>query len=403
MPYVAVKIDKQETDYRELTESTLIGRAPDCDIQIRDILLSRHHCRLEPVGNGWRVSDLTSKNGTIINGQKLAEPVLLKESDIIRVGRSKIVFHAGALEKGMTRRAAAPVRAADPSEALAGTLAGFTLLMPGESEAPPANMPTPQPKPKEPVGLEKSDVRELLTAIASSSWDSIYAEARQQTVNAGEGGTAASEAQEKPKRRERPRSPVDLSLQADVEGEEKLKPGSGVVDENILHVSDRDAEGVEVPEIAVPGMDVASAEVSSADVASMDIPGMDMPGAGVEESPRMEYMKAAAPVGAMRMKRQWRMRISRRAVWRPLSWMMLAAWIAAVATLFTWWTTHTDGSQNKPQTPSVLRHSVTGDPQGNAEPGGIAPAAAGVPSVDASGGRGLRMNLQGERIAVAAI
>jgi hypothetical protein len=296
MPFIAVKSDRQEIDHRELSGSAVVGRAPDCDIQIRDILLSRHHCRLEETDFGWQITDLQSKNGTILNGQKLIEPVYLKDNDVVRVGRCSIVFHAGAMEAGMKHRPAAPLRPADPSEALAGTLAGFTLLMPGEGEAPPANQPSPQPRPKEPASYEKQELRELLTTIASSSWDSIYAEASKATANRGEVQARVNAGDdEKPQRRARPRSPIDLSLQADTLPRTNGKKDR--TDENMLHVSHEDAARPE-PVASVPRV-----------------------------APAVKIQRVQTP---------------RRSLSRSLSVAALVLWVAAVATMFTWWTTHTD-------------------------------------------------------------
>jgi predicted component of type VI protein secretion system len=294
MPFIAVKSDRQEIDHRELSRSAVVGRAPDCDIQIRDILLSRHHCRLEETDFGWQITDLKSKNGTILNGQKLIEPVYLKDNDVVRVGRCSIVFHAGALEAGMKHRPAAPLRPADPSEALAGTLAGFTLLMPGEGEAPPVNQPSPQPKPKEPASYENKELRELLTTIASSSWDSIYAEASKATANNPPRANAADD--DKPKRRARPRSPIDLSLQADTLARTNGK--KDLADENMLHVSHEDAARPEPVASAVPVM------------------------------PAVTIHRVQKP---------------RRSLSRTFSLAALVIWVAAVATMFTWWTTHAEG------------------------------------------------------------
>ena len=48
MPYVIFTANGEEYDRRELTRPMVLGRAPDCDITIPDITLSRRHCRLEP-------------------------------------------------------------------------------------------------------------------------------------------------------------------------------------------------------------------------------------------------------------------------------------------------------------------------------------------------------------------
>ena len=42
----------------------MVGRSPECDVAVRDLLLSRTHCRIEPAGHGWKVVDLNSRNGT---------------------------------------------------------------------------------------------------------------------------------------------------------------------------------------------------------------------------------------------------------------------------------------------------------------------------------------------------
>ena len=50
MAYLILTANGEEFDRRELAEGSgvIIGRAPDCDVSVPDIVLSRHHCRLEP-------------------------------------------------------------------------------------------------------------------------------------------------------------------------------------------------------------------------------------------------------------------------------------------------------------------------------------------------------------------
>ncbi len=209
MPYIVIKSNGQEIDRRELKGGIVIGRAPDCDLALRDILLSRRHCRLEPDGPSWTLHDLQSKNGTILNGERLSGPWILRDNDVVRLGRCKIIFHAGMPDEDIVDHILTPARPADPGDSLAGTLSGFTLLLPGEGENP-ENMPCPQPRPKDPPAYGQEELQTLLSAIASSSWDSVYAEARQPMR--GEENAVCEEAVVA--RRVRPRSPMDLSLQA---------------------------------------------------------------------------------------------------------------------------------------------------------------------------------------------
>jgi FHA domain len=209
MPHIVIKCEGLEIDRRELTAPLVIGRAPDCDLAVRDILLSRRHCRLEEhAATGWTLIDLASKNGTFVNGQKLTTPHLLAGYDVIQIGRARIIYYSSVPDENIADRLMAPGRPADPNDSLSGTLTGFTLLLPGESEGP-QDMPFPKPRPKDPQAYEDPDLHDMLRAIASSSWDSIYSEARQQTLD---GPTVASE-DDTPRRLVRPRSPIDLSLQ----------------------------------------------------------------------------------------------------------------------------------------------------------------------------------------------
>jgi pSer/pThr/pTyr-binding forkhead associated (FHA) protein len=234
MPYIVVKSNGQEIDRREMTRGVVIGRAPDCDITVRDILLSRRHCRLEPKEDGWVVVDLQSKNGTAINGERLIVARPLSDNDVIRLGRSKIIFHAGLPDEEIADRLSMPARPHDPGDSLAGTLSGFTLLLPGESESP-ENMPCPQPRPKDPPTYSQEELQTLLTAIASSSWDSVYAEARQPLRR-----PSASDGEEEmqTRRRPRPESPTDFSLQ--------VSPRSAAV-----AVMERPAPALVLPKISV--------------------------------------------------------------------------------------------------------------------------------------------------------
>jgi hypothetical protein len=59
-----------------------------------DATVSRLHAVLENLGQAWSIRDLGSRNGTFINGEKIAAEKVLKSGDELRVGTSRLVFWA---------------------------------------------------------------------------------------------------------------------------------------------------------------------------------------------------------------------------------------------------------------------------------------------------------------------
>src|SRR5262245_54671537 len=70
-----------------------IGRLPDNDVVIQGPYVSRRHCAiLVHAGDGCELHDVASKNGTFLNGRKLAGPTLLAAGDEIRMCDRNLVF-----------------------------------------------------------------------------------------------------------------------------------------------------------------------------------------------------------------------------------------------------------------------------------------------------------------------
>ena len=180
MAYLIFTANGEEFDRRELGGGPVVlGRAPDCDISVPDIMLSRHHCRIEPAVHddcqGWRILDLQSKNGTFLRGRPITSHDL-HDGEELRLGRTRITFRAGAFVASPPHvRRRGVIRPADPTEALAGTISGMVLCEPGEVEKQEC-FPYPQPRPADPGAYATEDVYGMINQIASSSWDSIMAQ-----------------------------------------------------------------------------------------------------------------------------------------------------------------------------------------------------------------------------------
>lgn len=70
---------------------TVIGTSADCDIIIDDQFMSTRHCEVRPEGNSFKLFDLGSTNGIIVNEKKVMEHELI-DNDQFRLGRTEFKF-----------------------------------------------------------------------------------------------------------------------------------------------------------------------------------------------------------------------------------------------------------------------------------------------------------------------
>jgi pSer/pThr/pTyr-binding forkhead associated (FHA) protein len=73
-----------------------IGRAADNPVSIPDTSVSRKHALVRNTGDGWAVSDLGSGNGTMLNGEPIADETQLHEGDVITLGDTELRFSGPA-------------------------------------------------------------------------------------------------------------------------------------------------------------------------------------------------------------------------------------------------------------------------------------------------------------------
>ncbi len=70
---------------------TSIGRAPQSDIFLDDVTVSREHAALEQRVDGVHIIDLSSLNGTYVNRERV-EDLLLTDGDELQVGKYRLTF-----------------------------------------------------------------------------------------------------------------------------------------------------------------------------------------------------------------------------------------------------------------------------------------------------------------------
>ena len=72
-----------------------VGRAASNNVALEsDTKASRLHAALERLPAGWCIRDLSSRNGTFVNGARIDRDRPLQPGDEIRVGNTRLIFRA---------------------------------------------------------------------------------------------------------------------------------------------------------------------------------------------------------------------------------------------------------------------------------------------------------------------
>ena len=72
----------------------VIGRGSDADIRIKSQDLSRKHVKLVRRGTEYRVDDLDSRNGMLLNGVKVLSATL-RDQDVLQLGSVVLIYQEG--------------------------------------------------------------------------------------------------------------------------------------------------------------------------------------------------------------------------------------------------------------------------------------------------------------------
>jgi hypothetical protein len=75
-------------------EVTTAGRHPQADLFLDDVTVSRRHVEFHRRGDGFRVRDVGSLNGTYLNRERV-DDAPLANGDEIQIGRYKLAFYSG--------------------------------------------------------------------------------------------------------------------------------------------------------------------------------------------------------------------------------------------------------------------------------------------------------------------
>ena len=104
MAKIVVSLDGQIIEQRVVKEALLVlGRSADCDMVIDDGEVSGRHASITTVVNDHFLEDLSSTNGTLVNGRRITRH-LLEHNDLIFIGAYRIKYmNAASVGVGFDR------------------------------------------------------------------------------------------------------------------------------------------------------------------------------------------------------------------------------------------------------------------------------------------------------------
>jgi predicted component of type VI protein secretion system len=73
-------------DTYPLLQLTTFGRAPTNTILLEDTFASGEHAQIALRNGQWWLEDRNSRNGTLLNGEKITMPIIVTSGDVIGIG-----------------------------------------------------------------------------------------------------------------------------------------------------------------------------------------------------------------------------------------------------------------------------------------------------------------------------
>lgn len=118
-------------------EPVLVGRAPDCAIQLLDRRISRYHARIIATDLGFDLEDMESRNGTFLNHHQVTGRVNLSHNDVIALGGTQLLFELDPSEMPRAEDTAQRVRLT------AGVLPSVRAAKPVDADTTPLGVRIP--------------------------------------------------------------------------------------------------------------------------------------------------------------------------------------------------------------------------------------------------------------------
>jgi pSer/pThr/pTyr-binding forkhead associated (FHA) protein len=92
IPEITLRLEtgQESTSITFSKSEVVIGRAEECDFQLKEEVISSQHARLFYRSSQWWVEDLHSTNGTYLNDERVDTPTVIIKGDELRIGHQII-------------------------------------------------------------------------------------------------------------------------------------------------------------------------------------------------------------------------------------------------------------------------------------------------------------------------
>lgn len=124
-----------------LHEGDVLGRAPECSIQLRHASISRRHAHVEREGERWFVVDEGSRNGVVHDSLRVTRLELVDQREF-QLGELLLRFRADETDVALAPPPAAPAVGRSAPPPAKPTFDVDEIELEGEDELPRASAPT---------------------------------------------------------------------------------------------------------------------------------------------------------------------------------------------------------------------------------------------------------------------
>jgi len=88
-----VRVDEAQRGLYPISKPLTIGRLPSNDVAVDDSKVSRRHARIRMEAGRVYLRDLSTLNGTWVNGKLVVDDQVLEDGDVITLGGATLIYH----------------------------------------------------------------------------------------------------------------------------------------------------------------------------------------------------------------------------------------------------------------------------------------------------------------------